>query len=179
MSPNCRRRVEATIVATKSLRERPDVEVVKVTDLRRVEPQPAAPDPVIAEVVEEPFVEKVDVVEKLVEEADTESIVVEVENASRILFSEGKKLAIKGSDSVIVVSGGCSELVLTGKRNQIQVDFAEHIKIEGDVNTFVVGTFGRGQIDGNGNVVSWGEGMNGNVPIALSNGEGNEIGRLE
>ncbi len=120
------------------------------------------------------------VVEKAPDESATKTpILVETDNANRIIVADEREVEIKGSNCVIVISGGCKKLKLSGERNQVQCDAASFVDISGDQNTLVLGVIGRSLVTGNNNIISWGEGMDGTAPIAESTGQENEIGRLE
>jgi hypothetical protein len=106
-------------------------------------------------------------------------MVVEADNANRIIIAEGKDVLIKGSNAVIVISGGCGILTVNGNRNQVQCDSSTGVKVNGDGNTLVMGTLGNGSISGDNNVLSWGTGVGGADPIVQASGSQNRMKRLE
>lgn len=102
-------------------------------------------------------------------------ITVSNNNATRIIEAKGEDVNIEGDDGLILITGGCRILTIRGKTNQIQVDSADEIVIEGDGNNVASGKLGRGRISGNNNKLSWQSGMiAGMNPIIQTTGVNNE-----
>lgn len=126
-------------------------------------------------------------VETLPQDSDTpvdepdnaKAIVVSQDSTNRIINSNGRDVEIKSDNSVIVISGGCGTLLLTGANNQVQCDSADEVDVVGHNNTVVVGVVGSGLIAGNQNALSWGSGLKGFDPNVRSTGLDNTMERLE
>lgn len=106
-------------------------------------------------------------------------IVIEEDQLNQIVLANGRDVVLDGDDRVIVISGGCGSLKLTGDRNQVQCDAAQDVEIIGDDNMLVFGEMGTGAIRGTGNEVTWGAGLKGLNPMVTTAGGENAIKRLE
>lgn len=106
-------------------------------------------------------------------------IIIAKDEVNQIVAAEGRDVVVSGSDGVIIVSGGCGTLTIEGQRNRVQCDRVRVIEISGSENQMIAGSVGKGEVSGNGNTVSWGDGFDGREPEFESTGEGNSISRLE
>lgn len=105
--------------------------------------------------------------------------VVKENDTNRTIQSDGGDVVIAGNDGVIVLSGGCGNLLVEGSNNQIQGDVVLQLDVTGSGNTLVFGSFGKGTLSGDRNELFWGKGIAGRDPSIADEGEGNVIRRSE
>jgi len=106
-------------------------------------------------------------------------ILVEKNSANQIIAADGRDVIVSGKDGVIIISGGCGKLTLSGENNQVQCDVVKTVEIIGNQNVLILGSLGNGVISGARNELAWGRGLDGQTPDVSSTGTGNTIKRLE
>lgn len=106
-------------------------------------------------------------------------IVVDEDLANRIIAANGRDVFVEGDSGVIVITGGCGKLSISGDRNQVQCDSSTEVDVTGHKNTLILGIVGSGSITGDDNVVAWGAGLRGGDPVVATTGLNNEVDRLE
>lgn len=164
-----------------------EVELPKVEPVPKVDDPPKKIDPVVVpseeEIQELPKIEKVEPLIQRQPETEPNSnskkdeVLVDANNATRIIDAQGRSVIVVGSDGLILISGGTEQLVVKGDSNQIQCDSATDLMLSGNNNNIVFDKFGGGEVTGDSNNVSWDKGLIGGFnPIVSNTGSKNEIG---
>jgi VWFA-related protein len=106
-------------------------------------------------------------------------ILVEKNSSNQIIAADGRDVVVSAKDGVIIISGGCGKLTLSGENNQVQCDVVKDVEIPGNQNVLILGSLGKGLISGSRNQLAWGRGLDGNTPEVNSTGNENTVKRLE
>jgi Protein of unknown function (DUF3060) len=175
--------VPVTRAGEASIKEIPNLVEAKPRVAETVVPPPPAVPKPVAEAPKPSTVEPKPAVAAAViasEDSDKKNpIKISEEKANRIIEAQGRDVVLTGSEGVFVITGGCGRLTLNGEKNQIQCDSVAQIEVVGDGNTLILGSVGGGRIQGSGNNLSWGRGVDGFSPIVESFGTNNSMKRLE
>ncbi len=107
------------------------------------------------------------------------SVWIREDNANRIIDADGSSVTISGDDGLILITGACDSLTISGSRNQVQCDTVENIDISGNGNTLAAASLGGGVLSGDNNKVNWSQGLDGLPPVVESLGASNRVDRQQ
>ena len=73
----------------------------------------------------------------------------------RTIDAKGREVEVIGNGGDLVLTGGCSKLLVSGSGNQLRCDFVREIAVTGDRNRITCDSISTGRVEGEGNSLSW------------------------